>query len=54
MGVKDKLGHDLKDIWNEGGIATYLGMFVHGFPNFFMSYTPQGKYYPTIMWNTAA
>jgi len=47
MGIKNKNGVDLKDEW-KGGVHTYLGMTVAGFPNFFMSYTPQA---PTALSN---
>ncbi|KAK3708387.1 hypothetical protein LTR37_011483 [Vermiconidia calcicola] len=47
MGIKSKDGIDLKDLWADG-ISTYLGMTVAGFPNFFMSYTPQA---PTALSN---
>jgi hypothetical protein len=32
MGLKNKDGVDIKDIWKEG-LATYLGLSIHGFPN---------------------
>jgi cation diffusion facilitator CzcD-associated flavoprotein CzcO len=41
MGLKNKDGVDIKDIWDKG-VRTYLGMTMHGFPNAFMVYTPQG------------
>ena len=41
MNVKSKDGVDIKDIWAQG-IRTYLGMLVNGFPNCFLSYSPQG------------
>ncbi|KAF9886949.1 hypothetical protein FE257_010690 [Aspergillus nanangensis] len=40
MGLKSKDGVDMKDVWGDS-IATYLGMLVHGFPNCFLSYSPQ-------------
>ena len=40
MGLKNKNGVDIKDIW-EDGVKTYLGMMVHGFPNAFIVYSPQ-------------
>ncbi|KAL4861925.1 hypothetical protein BDV12DRAFT_207663 [Aspergillus spectabilis] len=40
MNVRSKDGVDIKDLW-AGGIRTYLGMLVHGFPNCFLSYSPQ-------------
>lgn len=43
MGLKDKDGVDIKDIW-EKDISTYLGMTFRGFPNAFMLYTPHGKH----------
>ena len=30
MGFKNKHGVDIKDIWNDGGISTYLGMTLKG------------------------
>lgn len=45
MGLKNTNGEDIKDIWDKNGIATYLGMFIHGFPNLAMIYTPQS---PTV------
>ena len=47
MGLKNKDGVDLADVWKEG-ITTYLGITVAGFPNFFMCYTPQA---PTALSN---
>jgi cation diffusion facilitator CzcD-associated flavoprotein CzcO len=41
MGLKNKDGVDMKEVWNDG-VLTYLGMTVHGFPNTFMVYSPQG------------
>jgi hypothetical protein len=41
MGLKNKDGVDIKDIWGQE-IASYLGMLIHGFPNAFMVYSPQG------------
>lgn len=41
MGLKNTQGRDLKDIWAEDGIQTYLGITIHGFPNTFMSYSSQ-------------
>ena len=34
-------GQNLKEKWDEGGIQTYLGMFIHGFPNMFLPAGPQ-------------
>jgi len=45
MGLKNKDGVDIKDIWDKG-VKTYLGMTMHGFPNAFMVYTPQGEFAP--------
>jgi len=45
MGLKNTSGQDIKDIWEKDGIATYLGMFIHGFPNLAMIYSPQS---PTV------
>ena len=42
MGLKNKDGVDIKDVWRDG-IRTYLGMTFHGFPNCFMVYSPHGK-----------
>lgn len=41
MGLKNKDGVDIKDVWKDG-IRTYLGMTFNGFPNAFMIYTPHG------------
>jgi hypothetical protein len=41
MNVRSKDGVDIKDLW-AGGIRTYLGLLVRGFPNCFLSYSPQG------------
>jgi hypothetical protein len=41
MGFKSKDSVDIKDIWGKE-IASYLGMLIHGFPNAFMVYSPQG------------
>ena len=41
MGLKNKDGVDIKDVWRDG-IRTYLGMTFNGFPNCFMVYTPHG------------
>jgi hypothetical protein len=43
MGLKNKDGIDIKDIWGQE-IASYLGMLIHGFPNVFMVYSPQGMF----------
>lgn len=43
MGLKNKDGVDIKDVWNDGGIKSYLGMTFEGFPNCFMIYSPHGK-----------
>ncbi|KXJ89265.1 hypothetical protein Micbo1qcDRAFT_149805 [Microdochium bolleyi] len=48
MGLLDKNGRDIKDIWAETGIETYMGLSIHGFPNFFMCYSPQA---PTALSN---
>lgn len=45
MGLKNTKGEDIKDIWDKDGIGTYLGMFIHGFPNLAMIYSPQS---PTV------
>lgn len=41
MGLKNRDGLDIKDVWKDG-IRTYLGMTFNGFPNAFMVYTPHG------------
>jgi hypothetical protein len=43
MGLKNKDGVDIKDIWSKE-ISSYLGMLIHGFPNAFMVYSPQGMF----------
>ncbi|EUC27099.1 hypothetical protein COCCADRAFT_10211 [Bipolaris zeicola 26-R-13] len=40
MGLKNKHGVDIKDIWKEG-VRTYLGILMNGFPNAFVLYSPQ-------------
>lgn len=47
MGLKNKDGVDLKDLWSNG-LNTYLGITISGFPNAFMAYTPQA---PTALSN---
>ncbi|EXJ87480.1 hypothetical protein A1O3_04440 [Capronia epimyces CBS 606.96] len=47
MGLKNKDGVDIKDVWKDG-IWTYLGMMCSGFPNMFMTYSPQA---PTALSN---
>lgn len=42
MGPRNKDGVDMKEIWKDG-LATYLGLSIHGFPNAFMVYSPHGK-----------
>jgi cation diffusion facilitator CzcD-associated flavoprotein CzcO len=42
MGLKNKHGIDIKDVWQDG-VKTYLGMMMHGFPNAFVVYSPQGE-----------
>jgi hypothetical protein len=49
MGLKTKDGIDMKDLW-EDGVRTYLGMFVHGLPNAFLLYSPQGTYTYSDPW----
>lgn len=41
MGLKNKDGVDIKELWKDG-VSTYLGMLIGGFPNTFMVYSPQG------------
>ena len=36
MGLKNKDGVDLADLWKDG-ISTYLGMTISGFPNMFIA-----------------
>jgi cation diffusion facilitator CzcD-associated flavoprotein CzcO len=50
MGLKDKNGQDLGKKWKEG-VRTYGGLTVHGHPNMWMVYGPQGKL-PTNSVNT--
>jgi hypothetical protein len=40
MGLKNKDGVDIKDLWKEG-VRTYLGISISGFPNAFLIYSPQ-------------
>jgi cation diffusion facilitator CzcD-associated flavoprotein CzcO len=47
MGLKNRQGVDLRDDWAHG-VHTFLGITISGFPNFFMSYTPQA---PTALSN---
>lgn len=47
MGLKNKEGVDIKELWGQG-VRTYLGITMAGFPNLFMSYTPQA---PTALSN---
>lgn len=47
MGLKDRRGVELKDLWQDG-VSTYLGLTISGFPNMFMAYTPQA---PTALSN---
>lgn len=42
MGLKNKDGVDMKEIWKDG-VWTYLGMMTAGFPNMFMVFSPQGS-----------
>ena len=42
MGLKNKHGVDMKEVWKDG-IWTHLGMMTSGFPNMFMTYSPQGN-----------
>lgn len=39
--IRGRNGLKLKEKWDEGGIQTYLGIFVHGFPNMLMPAGPQ-------------
>lgn len=47
MGLKNKDGVDMKDVWQDG-VRTYMGIMMNGFPNAFMVYTPQA---PTALAN---
>ncbi|KAH6644051.1 hypothetical protein C7974DRAFT_439275 [Boeremia exigua] len=47
MGLKNKDGVDMKDVWKEG-VRTYMGIMMNGFPNAFMVYSPQA---PTALSN---
>lgn len=47
MGLKNKDGVDMKDVWQEG-VRTYMGIMMNGFPNAFMVYSPQA---PTALAN---
>ncbi|KAH0844012.1 Cyclopentanone 1,2-monooxygenase [Fonsecaea pedrosoi] len=47
MGLLNKDGIDLKDLWKDG-IKSYLGILINGFPNAFMVYSPQA---PTSLSN---
>ena len=42
MGIKGRHGLDLDDKW-KNGVSTHLGMMVHGFPNLYIVYGPQGE-----------
>lgn len=37
VGLKNKDGVDISEIWN-GGVSSYLGLTIAGFPNMFMVY----------------
>ena len=39
--IRGRNGERLKEKWDGGGIQTYLGIFVHGFPNMLMPAGPQ-------------
>lgn len=41
LGLKNKDGVDIRDVWKTG-IKSYLGMSFEGFPNCFMIYSPHG------------
>ena len=43
MGMKNKDGKDMRDVWKDG-VWTYLGLQTAGFPNMFQVFSPQGKY----------
>ncbi|KAJ3534377.1 hypothetical protein NM208_g5205 [Fusarium decemcellulare] len=40
MGLKNKDGIDIKDIWRDG-VRTYMGICMNGFPSAFIVYSPQ-------------
>lgn len=42
MGIKGREGLDLGENWKDG-VKTLVGMTVHGFPNMYIVYGPQGK-----------
>jgi hypothetical protein len=44
MGFKNIDGTDIKKVWAEEGIQSYLGMTMAGFPNAFMIYSPHGMF----------
>jgi cation diffusion facilitator CzcD-associated flavoprotein CzcO len=44
MGFKNTDGTDIKKVWAEEGIQSYLGMTMAGFPNAFMIYSPHGMF----------
>ncbi|KAK5116156.1 hypothetical protein LTR62_008482 [Meristemomyces frigidus] len=48
LGLHNKHGVDLKQIWEQQGVNTYLGITIATFPNFFHAYTPQA---PTALSN---
>lgn len=48
MGLKNKDGVDLRELWEKNGVSMYLGLTMAGFPNMFSSYTPQA---PTALSN---
>lgn len=47
MGLHNSAGIDIRDDW-AGGVHTYLGITIAGYPNLFMAYTPQA---PTALSN---
>lgn len=44
MGITGRDGLALETKWKDG-VSTNVGMMVHGFPNMYMVYGPQGAYY---------
>ncbi|KAF3031430.1 hypothetical protein E8E11_001344 [Didymella keratinophila] len=50
MGLKNKDGVDIKDVWKEG-VRTDMGTMMNGVPNAFMVYSPQA---PTALANGSA
>lgn len=47
MGLKNRDGVPLKDLWKEG-VSTYLGITIAGFPNMFMGESRAATNYHTV------